>query len=369
MKSDIRQVVGRYSGFLLCFLIAVAALWFFGGALFAVLLERSRAFTPPPFLTWLSLISSLCAALAFCALPFSLLRIVRGRSDLPFGWVVLCIGGFLFLCGLTALLGLVSIWFHGAVIIWALVLTRMGCALLAVATLFILHALVPHILKIPTQAQLLALQKDLLRAEAQSEERDKLLAVVSHELRTPLAPLLAALGELEQRLAPNTDAETRACLQLLRKNIQREARLVTDLVERLEIPTAEPVTPSGTANSYTRPWRLLLVEDHADTLHTFARILRRKGYEVQEAANVSEALAVARPGDLLLSDIALPDGNGCDLMRRLSSLGIQGIAISGYGTSRDREQYRRAGFIESLIKPVDVDQVVGAIGRVMAGSM
>jgi len=65
-----------------------------------------------------------------------------------------------------------------------------------------------------------------------------------------------------------------------------------------------------------------------------------------------------------LSDIALPDGDGCDLMRHLSSLGIPGIAISGFGTAKDREQYRKAGFAESLVKPVDIRQVMSAISRV-----
>lgn len=79
-------------------------------------------------------------------------------------------------------------------------------------------------------------------------------------------------------------------------------------------------------------------------------------------------MAVAREGDFLLSDIALPDGNGCDLMRQLSSLGIPGIAISGFGTAKDRERYREAGFAESFVKPVDVKQVISVIGRVMTSA-
>jgi hypothetical protein len=55
-------------------------------------------------------------------------------------------------------------------------------------------------------------------------------------------------------------------------------------------------------------------------------------------------------------------------MRHLSSLGIPGIAISGFGTAKDREEYKRAGFAESLVKPVDVKQVISAIGRVMGNA-
>lgn len=339
----------------------------FGSEIFALLLQKSRAYTPPQFLTWVSLASSLCLAVAFCVMPFSLFRIVRQRSDVPFGWVVLCIAGFLFLVGIGAFLGLVNIWFHGPAVIWTLVLTHLGGALLAVATLLILRALVPRILEIPTRAQWLALYKNLAGAEARAEEKEKLLAAVSHELRTPLAPLLACLTELEYRVGPAADAETKNCIQVMRKNVLKEAEVVNDLIRRRENPGVEPAIPAEPTSS-VRPRRLLLVEDHADTLRTFAKMLRREGFEVQEAATVADALAVARTGDLLLSDIALPDGDGCALMRHLSVLGIPGIAISGFGTAKDREKYREAGFAESLVKPVDVRQVVGAIGRVIGAN-
>jgi CheY-like chemotaxis protein len=365
MEPDLKRVARFYAGFLGLFCITVFLLWLFGAELFSLLLQKSRSYIPPQFLTWVSLASSLCLAGAFCVMPFSLFRIVRQRSDVPFGWVVLCIAGFLFLLGISAFLGLLNIWFHGPMVIWSLVLTHLGSALLAVATLLILRALVPRILEIPTRAQWLALYKGLARAEASAEEKDKLLAAVSHELRTPLAPLLACLSELEHRVESFADPEVQNCIQVLRKNVLREARVVNDLIDRLEIPSPEPDLPES--NGGQRPRRLLLVEDHVDTLRTFAKMLRREGFDVQEASTVSEALAAARTGDLLLSDIALPDGDGCDLMRHLSSLGIPGIAISGFGTAKDREEYRRAGFAESLVKPVDVRQVISAIGRVMAG--
>jgi DNA-binding response OmpR family regulator len=95
-----------------------------------------------------------------------------------------------------------------------------------------------------------------------------------------------------------------------------------------------------------------------------ARILRHKGFEVEEASTVSEAIAASRSGDLLLSDIAPPDGDGKDLMRQLGARGIPGIAISGFGSAKDREEYRRAGFSESLVKPVDIGELIQAIGRV-----
>lgn len=368
MKVSLQRVVRLYAGFFILFSLVVFGFWYFGPNLFSVLLQRSRAYTPPQFLTWLSLASSLSIAVAFCVMPFSLFRIVRQRSDVPFGWVVLCIAAFLFLCGVSAFIGLFTVWFHGPLVVWTLVLTRLGAALLAVATLLILRALVPHIVTIPTREEWLEVNNDLLRAEAQTEAKDRLLASVSHELRTPLAPLLATLSELEQQFGPEENPAVRNCIRILRENIRREARLINDLIDRLEVPSAEAAAAPAVAARQPRPKRLLLVEDHIDTLRTFARILRHKGFEVEEASTVSEAITSARPGDLLLSDIALPDGDGRDLMRRLREQGIAGIAISGFATRKDREEYKRAGFAESLAKPIDLQELLSAIGRVTGGA-
>jgi CheY-like chemotaxis protein len=365
MNLDLRRVAFRYAGFFVLFCLLVVGFWLGGANIFSILLQRSRAYTPPQFLTWLSLASALSLAIVFCLIPFSLFRIVRHRSDVPFGWVVLCIASFLFLCGFGALFSLLTIWFQGPVVVCSLVLIRFVAALLAVATLLILRALVPQILKIPTREQWLAVNNSLFRAEAESEARDQVLAVVSHELRTPLAPLLSTLTELQQHVASIDIPEIHDCIQVLRKNISREARLVSDLIDQLELPAAE-TAPAPEMKINSELPRLLLVEDHVDTLRTFARVLRRRGFEVQEATTVSEALAFWKAGDLLLSDIALPDGDGRDLMRKLAARGIPGIAISGFGTARDREEYRQAGFAESLVKPVEVEDVINAIGRVTA---
>jgi CheY-like chemotaxis protein len=356
-----KRAVYFCAGFLLLFSVVVVALWYFGGNVFSVLLQRSRAYTPPQFLTWLSLASNLSLGVAFCLMPFSLFRIVRGRSDVPFSWIVLCIAGFLFLCGLSFLSGLLTLWFTGAMVIWSLVLTRLGAAFLAVATLFILRAVAPRILEIPTHEQWLAVNNELLRAEADADAQTRMLAEVSHELRTPLAPLLATLTDLEQQTLGDTGM--RDSIQVLRRNIQKQAALVNDLLGRLDLP-ASPTNFIPITRKYPHPQRLLLVEDHEDTLQTFARMLRRRGFHVVECRAVAEAVAKSQSGDLLISDIALPDGDGRDLMRQLSARGIPGIAISGFGSAKDREEYKRAGFAESLVKPVDIDEVISAIGRV-----
>jgi CheY-like chemotaxis protein len=66
--------------------------------------------------------------------------------------------------------------------------------------------------------------------------------------------------------------------------------------------------------------RLLVVEDHPETLRCIATLLRRESDPVATASSFHKALEVAaeNPVDVLLCDIGLPDGSGSDLMRSLS---------------------------------------------------
>ena len=121
----------------------------------------------------------------------------------------------------------------------------------------------------------------------------------------------------------------------------------------------------------TRPLRILLVDDHLDTCTALERLLVRRGHLVAAAHNVRSAMeAAARsPFDLLISDIALPDGTGTDLMIYLRAIShIPGIAISGFGMNGDIEKSFEAGFAEHLVKPVKMENLEAAIDRVMAAN-
>ena len=112
---------------------------------------------------------------------------------------------------------------------------------------------------------------------------------------------------------------------------------------------------------------LLLVEDHHDTAHLMARLLRNLGYEVSVANSVAAARSLASEYqfDLLVSDIGLPDESGIELMRHVrQEYKLPGIALTGFGTERDRAEILAAGFSEVLVKPVDFKQLKAAITRV-----
>ncbi|HEY5778359.1 MAG TPA: PAS domain S-box protein [Terrimicrobiaceae bacterium] len=131
----------------------------------------------------------------------------------------------------------------------------------------------------------------------------------------------------------------------------------------IEMPAAashkEPSSAVGAfkAGNSEQPLRLLIVEDHADTALLLKRLLETSGYTVKTAGGVAEALEAAarEPFDVLVSDLGLPDGTGCELMRQLRERQpLRGIAMSGYGMEEDVRQSLEAGFSEHLVKPVDI---------------
>src|SRR5436190_2293337 len=119
-----------------------------------------------------------------------------------------------------------------------------------------------------------------------------------------------------------------------------------------------------------RGLKILLVDDHQDTCAALEKLLIRRGHLVAATHNVRSAMeaAVRNKVDLLISDIALPDGSGMDLMIQLCAISkIPGIAISGFGNSGDIERSLNAGFSEHLTKPIKLENLEAAIERALAG--
>ncbi|MGB8170273.1 MAG: response regulator [Chthoniobacteraceae bacterium] len=67
--------------------------------------------------------------------------------------------------------------------------------------------------------------------------------------------------------------------------------------------------------------RIFLVENHPDTLAYVRRHLSRAGHVVESAQTVMDALKAlsASSCDALLTDLGLPDGDGCDLLEKLGA--------------------------------------------------
>jgi PAS domain S-box-containing protein len=78
------------------------------------------------------------------------------------------------------------------------------------------------------EASMLREQAARAQAEAASQAKDRFLAVLSHELRTPLTPVLIAVSSI---LESKPDPALLPILEMIRRNIELEARLIDDLLD------------------------------------------------------------------------------------------------------------------------------------------
>lgn len=70
-------------------------------------------------------------------------------------------------------------------------------------------------------------------AEAANAAKDRFLAVLSHELRTPLTPVLSTVNFLESQ--PDLNPDLKSAIDMIRRNVQLEARLIDDLLDLTRI--------------------------------------------------------------------------------------------------------------------------------------
>ncbi|MGG6270463.1 PAS domain S-box protein [Leptolyngbya sp. AN03gr2] len=118
--------------------------------------------------------------------------------------------------------------------------------------------------------------------------------------------------------------------------------------------------------------RILAIDDDPDMLNLIAFVLQDFGADVKAVTTARaalECLSQFRP-DILLSDIAMPEGDGYELVQqvKLSPEGqIPAIALTAYASASDRERSRLAGFQQHLVKPVDPENLVAAILSLVRG--
>src|SRR6187431_2465281 len=115
--------------------------------------------------------------------------------------------------------------------------------------------------------------------------------------------------------------------------------------------------------------RILVVEDHSDTLQALSRLLNHFGHDISVAEDARSArdMINAKEFDVVLCDIALPDGNGYDVIAEAKRKGaVKAVAISGFATRDDIERGRKAGFDYHLAKPLDFHELRTVLGQIAA---
>ena len=116
----------------------------------------------------------------------------------------------------------------------------------------------------------------------------------------------------------------------------------------------------------------VLIEDESLFAKSVKRRLEREGHQAKIADNISDGKKLLRQEsiDVLLLDVRLPDGNGLDLLAeiRVSGHPLQNLPVvmmTAYGELEDAVNAMKFGASDYLKKPVDLDELMMTIEKVV----
>jgi CheY-like chemotaxis protein len=130
--------------------------------------------------------------------------------------------------------------------------------------------------------------------------------------------------------------------------------------------------PDGADPTILKPLagiRVLFVDDEANARDMLAHLLRECGADVESVGSARDAVDAfdTQRFDIIVSDLEMPDEDGCSLIRtvrsreNLTSGRIPAVAMTAYGRAEDCARALAAGFDRHLVKPIGVDDVVATV--------
>ena len=115
---------------------------------------------------------------------------------------------------------------------------------------------------------------------------------------------------------------------------------------------------------------VLLADDDAAIRMVLNQALTRAGYEVRPTGNISTMWNwVSRgEGDILITDVAMPDGNAFEVMPKIKKLrpDLPMIVMSAQNTFMTAIRASEVGAYEYLPKPFDITEVLSVVARALA---
>ena len=114
---------------------------------------------------------------------------------------------------------------------------------------------------------------------------------------------------------------------------------------------------------------VLLVDDDPGLRRALADRIRYWGHAVTEAVDVATALTASKQDgyDLVLLDLALPDGSGLDVLREMRKEGASAdiVMLTAHGSIESAVEAIRSGADDFLTKPADFDLLRAAVERAL----
>jgi signal transduction histidine kinase len=134
------------------------------------------------------------------------------------------------------------------------------------------------------------------------------------------------------------------------------------------VETGEAHAPPGGGTSSIQDVKVLLVEDDPDGREMVSHLLTEHGGQVSAVGSAEAALEALAEGtfDVVVSDIAMPDVDGYELLERIRAGGnlIPAIALTAFARPEDRDKALGAGYAAHLSKPVEPPALIAALAQI-----
>ena len=194
----------------------------------------------------------------------------------------------------------------------------------------------------------LALKEQSARASA--EAKDRFMAILSHELRTPLTPVLAAVSALLDR--SNVSRSDRPILEMIRRNIELEARLIEDLLDVTRITRNKlqlRVEPVDMHQAIRDVLEMCAEEAHAKALKISNELRARKVFVRGDPARLRQiiwnllknAIKFTPAGGLVVIRTTNPSPNRLSLQVSDTGIGIQPAMLGKLFSAFEQDEIDR----------------------------
>lgn len=116
---------------------------------------------------------------------------------------------------------------------------------------------------------------------------------------------------------------------------------------------------------------ILVVDDYEEIRFLLRKVLEISGYRVVEATNGQEAVERAQHEhpDLILMDLCMPQRSGISavysIRKRPELRNVPIVAVTAYATADLHLDALKAGCIEYVTKPIDLDQLKNLLGNLL----
>jgi len=238
--------------------------------------------------------------LAYMAIPLALLTVVRSRTDLRHRGLAFLFAGFILLCGLTHLLGVITLWWP----IYPYVgIIKLATGLVSALTAIVLFRLVPALISIPSQSELEDVNNRLLETIAAHEAAEAELLEIKISLEEKVAGRTAELEQAKTRMsivareAVHRSKNLLTVVSSIARQSAREHRDISEylpiLLGRIDALSCATATLIGGETSGSADFRDVVENQIAPFRMTVGDRIRIEGPSLQVSTEAAQQVGLA----------------------------------------------------------------------------